>query len=155
MTEERAREADFCDPHLHLALALVVHRERTAVDWVSSRVGVRRGTTAEAYFAKHSGDRPAAMLSESNDELYNALAANQLDVVVDDSPIALHFARETPGLVYAGSLPQTEGAYAIMLRHGNADLRSRINAALALMDADGTVGRLRSQWFHTEEPRVV
>jgi ABC-type amino acid transport substrate-binding protein len=109
VTRERAREVDFCTPHLKLALALVTRKDLSVdPDISASRVGVRHGTTAEAYWLHRSGGKEAAMLSESNEELYSALARGKLDGVIDDSPIALHFSRAAPGLRYAYHFERTE-----------------------------------------------
>ena len=88
VTPEREREVDFCVPHLRLALA-VVKRDGIARDTAIKglRVGVRRGTTAEAY-AKQYGTPEPALVSESNEELYASLAAGELDAIIDDSAIA-------------------------------------------------------------------
>jgi ABC-type amino acid transport substrate-binding protein len=149
VTKEREREVDFCSPHLSLALA-VVKRDGIAPDTSIKglRLGVRRGTTAEAY-AKHRGAREPAQISESesNEELYASLAAGELDVVIDDSPIAKYFSQAVAGLHFAGVLQGTEGAYATMVRKGNNKLRAEINRALADMEKDGTQQRLRFKWF--------
>jgi polar amino acid transport system substrate-binding protein len=146
VTPERARTVDFCTPHLTLTLAVVMRtddRARTAL--ASRRVGVRAGTSAEAYVLAHGAGAPA-IVSESNDALYAALAAGQLDAVVDDAPIAAHFARAVPGLLVAGTLPGTDAGYAIMVRQGNAALRVAADTALAEMEADGTLHSLQTQW---------
>jgi polar amino acid transport system substrate-binding protein len=146
VTPERARTVDFCTPHLILTLAVVMRTNDLARTGLASRrVGVRAGTTAEAYVLAHGAGAPANR-SESNDALYAALAAGQLDAVVDDAPIAAHFARAVPGLLVAGTLPGTDAAYAIMVRQGNAALRVAADTALAEMEADGTLHSLRTRW---------
>lgn len=146
VTPERAREVDFCRPHLDLTLAVVTRAGDPAGTALSDRhVGVRAGTTAEAYARAHGALEPAAV-SESNDELYAALAAGALDAVVDDSPIAAHFARTVPGLAVAGALPGTEAAYAIMVRKGDDTLRGALDAALGALEADGSLRTLRVRW---------
>ena len=107
---------------------------------------MRRGTTAEAY-AKQYGTPETGLVSESNEELYASLAAGELDAIIDDSPIAMHFSHSVAGLQFAGVIQGTEGAYAIMVRKGNAELRAEINGALADMEKDGTQQRLLSKWF--------
>ena len=58
VTAERAREVDFCAPHLKLSLALVTREELSAdLDISASRVGVRHGTTAAAYLLHSSAER--------------------------------------------------------------------------------------------------
>jgi len=150
VTAERAQQVHFCRPHLKLALGLVTRQASGGeLDLSAARVGVRRGTTAEAFLRSRGGKEPA-MLSESNEELYCALADGKLDGVIDDSPIALHFSRAIPGLKYACSFDGTEGEYALMIRRGNTQLRERINATLADLEADDTLSRLRRLWFGSE-----
>lgn len=148
ITEERCRQADFCQPHLSLTLA-VVTRDDTAdvgTNFAGLRVGLRSGTTAEEFARSHGVSDPA-MLCESNDAMYDALAAGSLDAVIDDSPIATYYAHKIPGLRYAGGLPNTDGAYAIMVRKGNTELVSAINEKLVEMDHDGTLAKLHARWF--------
>jgi ABC-type amino acid transport substrate-binding protein len=151
VTPEREREVDFCVPHLRLALA-VVKRDGIVGDTAIKglRVGVRRGTTAEAY-AKQYGTPEPALVSESNEELYASLAAGELDAIIDDSAIARYFSQSVAGLQFTGVLERTEGAYAIMVRKGNAELRAEINRALADMEKDGTQQRLLSKWFGSDQ----
>jgi polar amino acid transport system substrate-binding protein len=129
VTPERARVVDFCTPHLTLTLAVVTCTDDLAGTGLSSR----------------RVDVPASR-SESNDALYAALAAGQLDAVVDDAPIAAHFACAVPGVRVAGTLPGTDAAYAIMVRQGNAALRVAADTAIAELEADGTLHSLRTRW---------
>jgi ABC-type amino acid transport substrate-binding protein len=79
ITPERAREVDFCTPHLEIALAAVVRKNAsTSIDWQASRFGVRAATTAQAYVAAQTGRKGVALRSESNDELYGG-ARNRED----------------------------------------------------------------------------
>ena len=156
VTAERTRQVDFCKPHLKLRLAAIVREgSSTAIDWQTARLGVRSGTTAEIFVARQTCLRGPELLSESNDEVYKALAEGLVDAVIDDSPIALHFARAVPGLRYAGPFAGTTGEYAVMLRKGDAALRERINLALRTMEADGTLPALRKTWFKTEDLLIV
>jgi len=125
-TEDRRREVDFCRPHLQLCLAVVRRADDVSdIGLRGARVGVRRGTTAEAH-VRTDGAAPATRLSESNDELYAALRNREIDAVVDDSPTAGYFSRMGPGLRMCGRVPGSDAAYAIMLRKGNAALRMRL-----------------------------
>lgn len=87
------------------------------------------------------------MLSESNDELYKALAAGELDAVIDDSPIALHFAVAIPGLVYGGAYNGTDASYAMMVAKGNDALLLDVNTALFTLEEEGVLASLRERWF--------
>ncbi len=146
VTAERERQVDFCAPHLRITLAVVTRDgEARGTALTGRRAGVRTGTTAEAHAVAH-GAAEGLVRSESNEELYAALAGGALDAVVDDAPIAAHFARAVPGLRLAGPLPGTDAAYAIAVRKGNDPLRRRIDAALGAMDAEGMLAALRRRW---------
>lgn len=154
ITREREREVDFCSPHLNVTLA-VVKRAGTNKDRriTGLRLGVRRGTTAEAYVRQHTTLVPM-QVSESNEELYALLGAGGLDAVIDDSPIAKWFSHSVPGLQFAGVLPGTDAAYAIMVRKGNNKLRAEINRALDEMANDGTRRTLLLRWFGDNSSEV-
>lgn len=154
ITREREHEVDFCSPHLNVTLA-VVKRAGTNKDRriTGLRLGVRRGTTAEAYVRQHTTLVPM-QVSESNEELYALLGAGGLDAVIDDSPIAKWFSHSVPGLQFAGVLPGTDAAYAIMVRKGNNKLRAEINRALDEMANDGTRRTLLLRWFGDNSSEV-
>lgn len=153
VTEERCARVDFCDPYLALTLAVVAKQnDPRGGELDGRRVGVRRGTTAEAQTRARSA--PAFLfVSESNEELYTRLSLGELDAVVDDSPIAEWFARQVPGLWIAGRLLGTEGQYAVMVRKGDAALRDAVNGVLAELKADGTWESLYRRWFDEEIAR--
>jgi ABC-type amino acid transport substrate-binding protein len=151
VTAAREKEVDFCTPHLRLALALVTRDGLSAHLVVNpARMGVRKGTTAEAYLLQWTEGRAAAMQSESNEELYTALSRGELDAVIDDSPIAMHFSRAVPGLRYAGAFDHTECAYAVMVRRGDTRLREQINETLAQLEGEGILPGMRKVWFGSE-----
>lgn len=154
VTREREREVDFCSAHLNVALAVVKRAGITKDSTITGlRLGVRRGTTAEAYVRQHTTVVPM-QVSESNEELYVLLGAGGLDAVIDDSPIAKWFSHSVAGLQFAGVLPGTDAAYAIMVRKGNNNLRAEINRALEEMANDGTRRMLFLRWFGDSSSEV-
>jgi glutamine transport system substrate-binding protein len=154
VTSDREREVDFCSPHLDVSLA-VVKRAGLAADITlhGLRLGLRRGTTAETYVRQRMRIEPVR-ISESNEELYALLSAAELDAVVDDLPIAKWFSHQLPGLQFAGVLPGTEGAYAIMVGKKNHKLRREINRALAEIENAGTRRMLLMKWFGNDPAKV-
>ncbi len=147
ITKERMREVDFCCPHLDTSLAVVRRKEDGAgIGIRGARVGVRRGTTAEAH-VQLDGNAASIRLSDSNSELYSALANGEIDAVVDDYPIAAYFVRASSGLRFSGIVPGSEGAYAIMVRKGNRGLIDALNAALSGIESDGSLHVIRKRWL--------
>jgi polar amino acid transport system substrate-binding protein len=111
-----------------------------------ARVGVRRGTTAEAH-VNSDGTVASVRLSESNEELYAALRAGEIDAVVDDSPIAQYFSTVVRGLHACGVVPGSDAQYAIMVRKGNDGLRDAIDAVIDEMKFDGTLRAFAARWL--------
>jgi ABC-type amino acid transport substrate-binding protein len=86
ITPDRAREVDFCRPHLEISLVVVKRQDESLRDAFNGRIGVRSGTTAESFAAKRAPGC-IAKRSESNDELYELLGSGEIDAVIDDSPM--------------------------------------------------------------------
>jgi ABC-type amino acid transport substrate-binding protein len=146
ITRERAEQVDFCSPHLGLKLGLVVREGQHGATRV---LGVRRGTTAESFVERMSPAAERVVVSESNEQLYEALRTGELDGVVDDSPIARYFSSLKAGLRYITNYAGTEAEYAIAVRKGNDELRLQINAQVAKLEAEGTLEDFRRRWFGT------
>ena len=118
----------------------MVRQDKPSVDLRKEKIGVRQGTTAER-FLRDTLDGNAAMRSESNEELYQALAAGTLDGVIDDSPIAQYFAASDARLRYAHGFKGTDAAYGIAVRKGNDSLRDELNGGYG-----GVGGRWHLGW---------
>jgi ABC-type amino acid transport substrate-binding protein len=131
-------------PYLPAPLAIVSRTDTSAALLHDVAVlAARRGTTAERYIRRYG--REVGLMSESNDELYEALTGGRVDAVIDDLPIAGAFARRLHNL-HVARLPGTDSAYALLLRKGNHDLQSRVDAVLADMESSGTLTRLQERW---------
>jgi branched-chain amino acid transport system substrate-binding protein len=144
ITDDRGSRVDFSRPYLPVPLAIVSRTDTSATSLHDVAVlAVRRETTAERYIRRYG--RQIGLVSESNDELYEALIAGRVDAVIDDMPIAGAFARRLPNL-HVSRLPDTDSAYALLLRKGNRELQARINAVLADIESNGTLTRLQERW---------
>jgi polar amino acid transport system substrate-binding protein len=143
ISNERTKTADFTRPYLQVSLAAVSRAGRgPAATKDDGRIGVRRATTASEYLERKG--REPSLVSESNDELYDALVNRHVDVIVDDSPIAAHFVRTKPGLTMA-ALAKTGAAYGMMLRKGNP-LTRELDAVIDDLDASETLRELQERW---------
>lgn len=148
VTPERARVVAFSRPYLQIRLVLVTRVGESVDDLrdLGGRlVGVRAATEAERQLQARV---PAARLRrfDLNTDQYAALANGTVDAVIDDAPIAGHFARVTPGLTVAAALPGTEGQYAFVVAPDNEALRAALDLVLAGLETDGTLARLAQEW---------
>jgi ABC-type amino acid transport substrate-binding protein len=149
ITEQRKEILDFSRPYLDMKLAIVVRNGssiKTLADIRDRIVGVRIATSAED-FLRTSAHAKAISTFDMNTEAYKTLQMGKVDAVIDDSPIAQAFARSTPGLTLAGTIPGTDAKYAMMFRKGSDELRKVIDDALTKIEADGTYADIYRKWL--------
>lgn len=111
----------------------------------SARIGVKAGTIHAEHLAAQ-GRKARTYRTEV--QALDALMAGEIDLFFGSNSYLLE-ARTTDrrgwDILYEETVA-AEGA-AIALRKGDAALRSRIDGALAAMEADGTLRRLDDKWF--------
>ena len=149
ITEQRKETLDFSRPYLDIKLAIVVRSGssiKTLSDMRDRIVGVRIATSAED-FLRANAQVKAISTFDMNTEAYKTLQMGKVDAVIDDSPIAQAFARSTPGLTLAGTIPGTDAQYAMMFRKSGAELRRVIDDALTKIEADGTYADIYRRWL--------
>jgi len=152
VTPERARVVDFSSNYAQVHQRLLVRRDerrfaslerfaRTA----GARLGAQKGNTNYTRAEELAG-RSRVVAYDGFGELVQALLNGDLDAVIID---------DVGGQGYVGAnaerLRLLDGALAgqdlaIVFTQGSA-LRPAVDAALAAMRADGTLGRLNALWF--------
>ena len=149
ITDERRRSVDFSDPYFESDLAVVTRLDHPIAEpsqIARRRVGVRVATVAEDFVRRRCPPENIETF-DLNVHIYEALSQARVDAVVDDRPIASHFARSTTALSLGPRLPGTGFQYGIVLAKGNDRLRLAVNGALAGMRRDGSLAQLNRLWF--------
>ena len=149
ITPERAEQIDFSDPYYEADQSLLVPNGSSItsiadlVDGVV--VGVQSGTTGEMY-ANDNVPGATVRSFESGGDLLTALAAGQVDAVIQDLPVNVEEASKGQAIVVE-TYPTGE-FYGIAFEQGS-DLVGPVNEALAALRADGTYDELFAQYFPT------
>jgi L-cystine transport system substrate-binding protein len=149
ITEERRLTVSFTDPYLESSLALATRSDDAGADpgqLGGRRVGVRVATVAEEYVRGHCASGRVETF-DLNVRQYEALRDRDVDVVVDDAPIAAHFARSVAGLRLGPRIAGTAYQYGIVVAHGNDRLRTALNRALEDMRRAGVLEELQRRWL--------
>ena len=76
-----------------------------------------------------------------------ALLSGDVDAVVIDTVSAVGFIGENPGQLKIGPTLTSDEQLAFVFPPGS-DLTASVDAALAAMDADGTLKQLNDKWFN-------
>jgi polar amino acid transport system substrate-binding protein len=148
-TEERDQIVDFSMPYVTVGQVLLVRTDETAsVDEMKADanrpVGTQLGTTNEIVAKEHFPDDriksfdtfPAAVL---------ALLSKDIDAVVIDNLSANGFMEENEGKLKIGGQLTSDEKLAFVFPPGS-ELQSAVDAALASMEADGTLATINKKW---------
>jgi ABC-type amino acid transport substrate-binding protein len=146
-TPERERDFDYGRPYLPTALSVVVNADdgaRVPRDVRGRAFAVRADTTAEEEIRARLS--PTAVHTfDYNADTYDALATLTGGAVVDDRPIAHHFAAER-NLKVLGDLSGTESHYAMVFAK-SSPLREPIDDEVAALEREGRLDEWRRRWL--------
>ena len=149
ITPERDEQIDFSDPYYEADQSLLVPNGSmisSLADLVSGVVvGVQTGTTGELYA---NDNVPGAEIRafEGGGDLLTALAAGQVDAVIQDLPVNVEEAAK--GATTVVETYPTGEFYGIAFEEGS-DLVGPVNEALAALREDGTYDALFQKYFPT------
>jgi len=149
ISSDRAARVAFSAPYLDIQLAVVARPDgpiRTIDDLRGKHLGVRVATTAAEYAWRHARARRITVY-DMNADVYAAVAARDVDAVVDDSPIASWFVRHVPDLAVTSLIPGTEAQYALMLARENVTVREAVDDALSRIRRNGQYKAMYLRWM--------
>lgn len=147
ITPERRERYGFTRPYFVTCLAVIVRAgpgEPTMPVGLAGRPVAASAGTTSAMAAHRIDDATVIETSRWRDSLA-ALRAGQVDAVVIDEFEAVPFARAADDLEVLPTPIATE-QYGLVVRLDDDELRRRLDAALAEMESDGSLGRLRSRF---------
>lgn len=157
ITEERETEIDFSDPYMTSQQFMLVRADDDRIsapgDFSTDEsllIGAQSGTTNfyVAVYEVLDGDEanPRIKLFDTFGASVQALATGDVDMVLMDNTSAQGYMGANPGTFkVVGDALGTE-QFGFILTPGS-DLVGPINAALATMEADGTLDALNQKWF--------
>jgi polar amino acid transport system substrate-binding protein len=133
---------------------LLIRADQTIDDLAAFRadpqvlVGTQIGTTNEIV-AKENFPEDRVQSFEEFGGAVAALLAGDIDAVVIDTVSAVGFINANPGLLLIGPQLTSDEQLAFVFPPGS-DLVEPVNAALAAMQADGTLETLNARWFNPQ-----
>lgn len=154
ITEERDENLDFSDPYFDADQSLLVPEDSDIAgieDLSGKDVGVQQGTTGQAYTEENAPDDANIVSFPSDAELSSAIAAGQIDAILQDIPPNEQHAQESnpiPSEIVATFETDEEYGFAVE-EEGSEQLLSAINDALQTLRDNGTYEELRNEFFTT------
>ncbi len=153
ITEERKVEIDFTDAYLDSNLAIAVKsdsdaKDEAALNNAEKKIAVQSGTTGEAWARENLTEATVVPLTTIT-ECMAGLSTGLYAAVCADLPVVGNLCTISfTDCEVIKEIPTGE-QYGIVVSKDNPGLTAAINAALADMEADGTMASLKEKWFGT------
>ncbi|MBQ3567154.1 MAG: amino acid ABC transporter substrate-binding protein [Oscillospiraceae bacterium] len=150
----RAEAMNLSDPYMKNAMVFVVPADsdaETMDDLANAAVGVQNGSTAQTILeGSEIGSSCSIQAMATNIEALQQMEFGLVDAVFLDSVVA-EYEITSSGKDYV-ILPDglEEEEYAIGFRKNDQKLRDEVQKILGEMKADGTLGKISTEWFGSD-----
>jgi polar amino acid transport system substrate-binding protein len=148
ITPERQKNIDFSTPYYDSKQSLLVPKGSTIkkiADLAGKTVGVQQATTGKSYTEKHAPKTTKIVSFPGDGEMYPALAAGQVDALLQDLPVNLEHTKK--GKFVIVEQYDTDESYGLAIKKGNTALLKDVNAQLAKLKSSGEYQKLYDKYF--------
>ena len=145
ITEERSKDMAFSKPYYSGEIILVVRPGEPLIDsYAGKDIGVRRGTTGEAFARQLTGAR--VQVFDSVIDMKNAFIAKDIYGIVWDQPMLSALQATDEQFAFITAKVFAEEKYGIIFNKDAARELEKINKALDAMEKSGELQKLRDKW---------
>jgi polar amino acid transport system substrate-binding protein len=148
ITPERQKNIEFSTPYYDSKQSLLVPKGskiKKIADLAGKTVGVQQATTGKSYAEKHAPKTTKIVSFPGDAEMYPALAAGQVDALLQDLPVNLEHTKKGKFLIVEQY--DTNEAYGLAIKKGNTALLKGVNAQLAELKSSGEYKKLYDKYF--------
>ncbi|MFN7724705.1 MAG: transporter substrate-binding domain-containing protein [Rubrivivax sp.] len=156
ISEERKKVVDFSDPYYDVPSRFVAkagrYKAHGPADLKGQKIIVLRNSPRAKFLAERYPDSPLLLVNKETD-IYLELTAGRGDLGFGSSVVSSEaFLKRPEGQGYAQVGPTVRleggaGGVGIAFRKGEDTLRTKVNAALKAIKADGSYQRLAQRYF--------
>ena len=154
ITAERRQKIDFTNPYYQTPAKFVAKKNvdlPATLDALKGRtIGVQKATTHEQYLVRQLGSSAAIVRFQTLPKAQAELTAGNLDLVFGDAlALSEGFLKTDKGKAFAFVGPDMVfgSGIGVGVRKGQPELVTNLNRALEQIKADGTYGKIASQYF--------
>ncbi|TDC91432.1 amino acid ABC transporter substrate-binding protein [Nonomuraea deserti] len=155
ITPEREKKVDFSLPYFNADQSLMIKKGSGVTGTAmltGKRVGAVLGGTGEKW-AKANAKAQTVRTYDMVDDAFKALAAGQIDAVINDFPSSKYAVRSYKTLEVVENIATGE-QYGLVFKPGSP-LRGKVDGALRAMKGDGTYDRIYRKWFSEPAPADI
>lgn len=154
-TPERARSIDFSEPYLSTGLCLLVRKDSPVrdlrdLDRAGVKIAVKQGTTGQTYAREHLKE-PELLVLDKETECVLEVVQGKASAFIYDQMSTYSNWRNNPDTTRAILTPFQAESWAIGIRQGNDELRTKVNAFLAAFKARGGFEELGNRYLPAQK----
>lgn len=151
ITEERLQTINFSDDYYPPELSLFVTAAGSTLDPATlkgAKIGVQGATIQAGYAEEHYAADNTILSYETADQSIADLSAGNVDVVLADGGYLKPIVEGSGGaLVFVGEGASIGGGVGAGMRKEDAELKTKFDAAIGAMKADGSLNEIIKSWF--------
>lgn len=150
ITDERKKAVDFTEPYYTNKLQYVAPKKSdfSPAKTKGKVLGAQRATISGTWLEEHVKDAEVK-LYDTQENAYLDLAAGRLDAILADKFVNYEWLKSDAGkdFEFKGEPVFDNDKIAIAVRKGDDKLRTKLNAALKAIVANGTYKKINEQYF--------
>lgn len=152
ITPDRQKMFNFSDPYFDANQSIAVKADNDAIkseaDLKGKRIAVQIGTTGSEYAKKIEGTKVKDF--NTIDLAFMELKNGNTDAVVNDFPVTAYFIQKGNPDIKVVSEIKTGEQYGIAFNKDNAEVLTKVNAALKTLKENGKYNEIYKKWFGSE-----
>lgn len=158
-TSERRKSIDFSEPYVKTGLSILAAKDSTlqsAADLKTSgrKIVVRLGTTGESWARENLKDAKIIALDADVSCVMEVVNGNVDAWIYDQLSIMNYYAKHAER-TRALLAPLREEVWAVGLKQGNDELKTKVNEVLARMRSDGSFTKLAERFMAKEKQMMT
>ncbi|MDZ4403920.1 transporter substrate-binding domain-containing protein [Prosthecobacter sp.] len=158
-TPERRQSIDFSEPYVKTGLSILAAKHSTvqsAADLKTPgrKIVVRLGTTGESWVRENLKEAKITALDADVSCVLEVVNAN-VDAWVYDQLSIMNYHAENADKTRALLAPLREEVWAVGLKQGNDELKTKVNEVLARMRSDGSFAKLAERFMAKEKQMMA
>ncbi len=150
VTPEREKVVDFATPYMKVQTGVAVRAEDEDMsheDMKDARIGFLAGSKAEQLVNEKIKPTQSTRTFQGNDDMFNALLANQIDVAMNDTITLMPWAHTSSGKGVVVGQYRTDSPLAPVLPKDSPNTEP-VSAILDEMNEDGTTEAVLTKWLY-------
>lgn len=149
ITEDRKKNMAFSNPYIDAGQIVTVAANNTSIngpaDLKGKKIAVQLGTTGEIEAKKIDG--ATVQPFDTADLAFAQLRNGQVDAVIVDNPTTEVYVKRFSKDIKTVGKPFTDEHYGVAVCKTKTDLLNKVNTALADLEKDGTIQKLKDKWI--------